>query len=128
MAGGATLATDDRLHCGIVLRSGNDYRLQSWAVEPNASVNIKQPNKLEFAMPENIQNAKVSMSAAGQPFVLLANAKQQWFWSLGKGIVNGIRQELAKTGQPIDAFWLYETEPLIVLASPDRGIVYRPLR
>ncbi len=128
VGGGMTLSNDDQLHGGIVLRNGSDYTLQTWAVDPSGAVTLRPANKLQFALPVKIAKADVILSANGAPFVLMEGNDRQQFWSVGKGIVNGIAPEIAKAGVPIDGFWLSENSPFLVMAGPDTGITYKLLR
>lgn len=110
-------------------RTGDEpsYWLRSWRTTGDGqttespAVAVRRPRDVTF------DRAIVELSAEGNVAGILHGSDGRWHVCNRGGDVAPLRDELRKFGEPISAFWLYEREPLLVMAGPQTGVTYQDI-
>ncbi len=136
IAAGITVGADDTIFGGALTRAPGAaspagakpvLTLRAWRIAPGASASEQPVIRVDFPAGQEPQKAILEVSATGNLFALIRAASGRWFMCNARGRCAPVPDEPLRHGEPIGAFWRSETEPMLILASPDEGIQYQSL-
>ncbi|MFH1573579.1 MAG: hypothetical protein ABIG68_06315, partial [Acidobacteriota bacterium] len=103
------------------------YSLQAWSVEADGEFRSEPPIPIQPAEPIEIDRAVVELSRRGNIVAFLRARDGRWLICNRHGQPLPLPDRLLEFGEPIGALWLQESEPLVVMQGPARGITYQKL-
>ncbi|MCC6552273.1 MAG: hypothetical protein IT372_04525 [Polyangiaceae bacterium] len=124
-----TLTGDEAMVGAAVVQapSSGGATLERFRVEPDGRASMSPPVALTGVRPGDLDRAVVDITPEGVFLALVRTRAGAWYHAGLDGLCRPLPAELDPYGEPIAAHFLRRKVPLVVMASPDRGIVYRPL-
>lgn len=133
LGGGVTLTAVDTLLGATVIHNptGPDPHacwLRTWRVDADGKSAQSPPVSITLPPKVEADRAIVALSPGGAPAALLHTAHGRWLVVNAAGRYATLPAALQEFGEPLELFWLNESSPQVILASPEHGISYHALK
>ena len=129
IAAGLTLDDSDITHGATLLAvtSGDAtvYRLRTWRIDADGDLDGDPARVLALPDKLKIDRAIIELSEHGNVACLLKTSDGRWRVANRDGAVEPLDANVIAGGEPVGMFWLIESEPQLIIADRDRGLLYR---
>lgn len=122
-----TLNPRDTIFGAALTRKGPAFQIHTWQEDIAGPVRTSAPVPLMVNGSVAPDHAVISLGPTGKLCVLVGTADKKWFRVDSKGAVRPLPSTLDKFGHPVDAFWLNEVTPMVLIAGPQTGLTYQAL-
>ena len=124
-----TLADDEGMVGAAVVqaRSSGGAAVERFRVAVDGSASTSESVALEGVRSGDLDRAVIDVTPEGRWLALVRTLDGAWLYAGVDGVCRPLPAALEPFGEPIAAYFRKRTDPFVVMASAERGIVYRPL-